>query len=200
MPGGSASPWNPIPPLRFRPRPRVLICDQFSLPLRALLGRFGLRLVRVRDNAAIPGSYWGEPEAGLVGRSVYVRGDTPLHSALHEAAHVICMDEARRSALHTDAGGDYAEEDAVCYLQIVLAQQLGMSARDICRDLDAWGYTFRLGAAHAWFTHDADDARAWLLGQGLMTAEGAPGWRCRGLNRDSPLPDRADFQSRSRAP
>ena len=29
-------------------------------------------------------------------------------------------------------------------------------------DMDAWGYTFRLGSAHAWFEHDAEDAREFL--------------------------------------
>jgi hypothetical protein len=102
-----------------------------------------------------------------------------VHSALHEAAHVICMDDARRAQLHTDAGGDHAEENAVCYLQIVLAEQLGICAEQICADMDAWGYTFRLGSAYAWFTADADDARAWLLQYGLLTSGGTPTWRRR---------------------
>lgn len=130
--------------------------------------------------ATLPGSYWGEPEAGIIGAVVYARPDTPVHSALHEAAHVICMDAERRARLHSDAGGDYAEEDAVCYLQIVLARHLGLTARAPCADMDAWGYTFRLGSAYAWFVDDADDARAWLVRQGLLTADGAPTWRCRG--------------------
>jgi len=148
--------------------------------LRRLLLRFNLRLEHVPPDASIPGSYWGAPEAGLVGTAVYARRDTPLHSALHEATHVICMDSERRGRLHTDAGGEFAEEDAVCYLQIVLAQQLEVSVADICDDMDAWGYTFRLGSAQAWFLHDADDARAWLIGKGLLSEDGKPTWRCRG--------------------
>ncbi len=77
------------------------------------------------------------------------------------------------------AGGDYDEENAVCYLEILLAQQFGLAAQEICADMDAWGYTFRLGSAYAWFTHDAEDARAWLLRNGLITSQGAPTWRCR---------------------
>jgi hypothetical protein len=158
-------------------------CHQkFESALRKLFGRYGLRLVTVDDGAPIPGSYWGAPEAGLVGATVHVRADTPLHSALHEAAHAVCMDGERRGNLHTDAGGDYAEEDAVCYLQVVLAQHLGVCVNDICADMDAWGYTFRLGSAYAWFTRDAEDARAWLLHHGLITSQETPTWRCRGLH------------------
>lgn len=145
-----------------------------------LLARFGLELVCVADASPIPGSYWGEPEAGLIENRVYVRDDTPLHSALHEAAHAICMDEMRRQLLHTDAGGDYAEEDAVCYLQILLARELGVSDSAICADMDAWGYTFRLGSALAWFTRDAGDARDWLARHGLIGEGEKITGRCRG--------------------
>ena len=86
--------------------------------LIGLLARYGLTLARVADDTPIPGSYWGESEAGLIGQVIYARADTPVHSVLHEACHVLCMDVTRRATLHTDAGGDYAEEDAVCFLQI----------------------------------------------------------------------------------
>lgn len=148
-------------------------CPQNLPRLKSLLDGYGLRLELVDDDAQIPGSYWGTPEAGLVGTTVYVRVDTPLHSALHEAAHVICMDDSRRARLHTDAGGDYAEENAVCYLQIALAERLGFPVPDICSDMDAWGYTFRLGSAYAWFAHDAEDARMWLVKRGLLGASTA---------------------------
>ncbi len=147
--------------------------------LCGLLARYGLTLARVADDAPIPGSYWGDSEAGLVGQNIYARADTPLHSVLHEACHVLCMDAARRAALHTDAGGDYAEEDAVCFLQITLAGQIGLAAEAIGADMDAWGYTFRLGSAHAWYTQDADDARAWLVRHGLLTESGMPTWELR---------------------
>jgi len=38
----------------------------------------------------------------------------------------------------------------------------------VMADMDAWGYTFRLGSARAWFEHDAEDARAWLVARGLL--------------------------------
>lgn len=136
------------------------------------LERFGLHLEIVAADAAIPGTYWGEPEAGLIGATLYVRPDTPVHSALHEAGHFICMDASRRASLHTDAGGTLLEECAVCYLQILLGGRLpGVGRERIQADMDAWGYTFRLGSARAWFERDAEDARAFLVARGLTLAE-----------------------------
>lgn len=145
-----------------------------------LLARFGLVLAVVEEGQPIPGSFWGDEEAGLIGTTVYVRPDTPVHSMLHEACHCICMDRARRAWLHTDAGGGYDEEDAVCYLQILLADYLPAVGREqIMRDMDAWGYSFRLGSTRAWFEQDAEDARAWLLEHKLINDEGEPTWQIR---------------------
>ena len=156
------------------------ICDRLHQPrLARLLARYRMELVMIPDRAPIPGSYWGEPEAGIVGNIVHARADTPVHSVLHEAGHIICMDSARRARLDTDAGGEHAEEDAVCYLQIVLAAELGLSPNEICADMDAWGYSFRLGSARAWFERDADDARAWLVRYGLLIEAGVPTFRLR---------------------
>lgn len=80
-----------------------------------LIQRYGLDLETVPAGEAITGSYWGEPEAGIVGNTIYVRGDTPVHSVLHEASHVICMSPDRRASLDRDAGGDDLEECAVCF-------------------------------------------------------------------------------------
>ena len=141
-------------------------CDAVA----ALLLQHGLHLQRVvAEDAAIPGSYWGEPEAGVIGNVVHARGDTPVHSVLHEACHLIVLPPERRAAVHTDASDSIAEEDATCYLQIVLADALpGVGRERLMRDMDAWGYTFRLGSTRAWFEHDADDARAWLLARHLL--------------------------------
>lgn len=137
--------------------------------LRKLLAGHGVVLTEAAPGGPIPGSYWGEPEAGLVGATLYIRDDTPVHSVLHEAAHVICMDPARRTVLVRDAGGDFAEENAVCYLQILLADAVpGMGRERMLADMDAWGYTFRLGSARRWFEEDADDAREWLARRGLI--------------------------------
>lgn len=160
--------------------PVLRVADVRFRKLTELLGRFGLSLELLDDDAAITGSYWGEPEAGVVGRRVYVRLDTPVHSLLHETCHVICMDEKRRTGLERDAGGDDIEEAAVCYLQIVLADYLpGVGRGRLMQDMDSWGYSFRLGSSRAWFESDAADARAWLLEHGLLSAAGTPAFALR---------------------
>jgi len=140
-----------------------------SAALRALLAPYGLEVRVVPAGEAIPGSYWGEPEAGLIGDVLFLRPDTPLHSALHEAAHFVCMTPERRATLARDAGGDDAEENAVCYLQILWADRLpGVGRARLMADMDAWGYSFRLGSAARWFEEDAADARDWLAARGLL--------------------------------
>lgn len=138
---------------------------------RRLLARHGLTLAMVAADSAIPGSYWGDSEAGLIGTTVYARPDTPVHSLLHEACHLIVLPAEKRAAVHTDATDSVAEEDATCYLQILLGDTLpGVGRERVMADMDAWGYTFRLGSARAWFEQDADDARAWLAARGLLPA------------------------------
>jgi hypothetical protein len=150
------------------------------LSLQMLLDRYGLALHLVAPDEIIPGSYWGEREAGLIGSKIFARLDTPVHSVLHESAHFICMTPERRAGLDTDAGGDEAEESAVCYLQIILAQSLpNVGSARMCRDMDEWGYTFRLGSAARWFDEDAEDAREWLIRHGILDAERCPTYACR---------------------
>ena len=135
----------------------------------ALLAGYGLELVPVPDGEQIPGSYWGESEAGLIGTRVYARADTPVHSLLHESCHLIVLPPERRAAVHTDATDSVEEEDATCYLQILLGDALpGVGSARMMQDMDAWGYSFRLGSARAWFENDAEDARAWLARRGLL--------------------------------
>ena len=149
--------------------------------IKRLLLRFGLELRSVAPAEEIPGSYWGGSEAGLKGGTLLVRHDTPVHSLLHEAAHWICMSPERRTGLDTDAGGDHAEENAVCYLQILLADHVpGFGRERSMADMDEWGYTFRLGSARAWFGQDADDARRWLEAAAIISADGVPTWQLRG--------------------
>ena len=160
--------------------PVLTVADVRFGKLTQLLGRFGLSLCLLEDDAPITGSFWGEPEAGIVKRCVYVRLDTPVHSLLHEACHVICMDEVRRAGFECNAGGDDIEEAAVCYLQIVLADYLPGVGRDrLMQDMDTWGYSFRLGSSRAWFESDAADAHAWLLDRKLLNASGTPTFELR---------------------
>ena len=150
----------------------LTVADIDSTALQDLLGRFGLCIAWVPARDTIPGSYWGEREAGLIGDTLHLRPDTPVHSALHEACHWLCMDPGRRAALHTDAGGSDPEENAVCYLQILLADRITGFGRDrAMADMDAWGYSFRLGSARAWFDKDACDARHWLLDSDQLVPE-----------------------------
>ena len=139
----------------------MLLLSDISMPqLRQLLAQRGLQLQLVPDGDDIPGSFWGAPEAGLIAGTVYGRVDTPVHSLLHEAAHLLVMPADRRASVHTDASDSLAEEDAACYLQILLAGQLdGVGSDRLMTDMDAWGYTFRLGSARAWFEQDAAEAR-----------------------------------------
>ena len=137
--------------------------------IESLLAHYGLSFVHVADGAVIPGSFWGDEEAGIIGNTVYARGDTPVHSLLHEAGHLIVLPPERRAEVHTDATDSIEEEDAVCYLQIVLAGTLpGVGSKRVMADMDAWGYSFRLGSTSAWFEHDAGNARAWLIARGLL--------------------------------
>ena len=141
----------------------IRVGDIGFAPAAALLAGHGLELQRVPDGEPIPGSFWGDCEAGLIATTVYARADTPVHSLLHEAAHLLVMPEARRKTVHTDASDSQMEEDAACYLQILLADSLaGVGSARLMNDMDAWGYTFRLGSARAWFENDAEDARAFV--------------------------------------
>lgn len=139
------------------------------------LASYGLRLDTLAPEQEIPGSYWGESEAGLMAGTLYARPDTPLHSVLHEASHFICATPERRATLLRDAGGDDSEECAVCYLQILLADELPDVGRvALMRDMDDWGYSFRLGSTREWFERDAADAFAWLRANKIVDVSGRP--------------------------
>jgi hypothetical protein len=95
-----------------------------------LAARYGVTLIQLSPGEQLPGSYWGEAEAGLRGDTLYVRADTPVHSLLHELCHYACMTPDRRARLDRDAGGDDAEECGVCYLQILLADEIPTVGRE----------------------------------------------------------------------
>jgi hypothetical protein len=148
-----------------------------------LLQRFGLSFCLVANGKEIPGSYWGEDEAGLIGSCLYARLDTPLHSILHEACHWITCSAAKRVSLHTDAADTQEEENATCYLQIILASYLtGFSQHQALCDMDTWGYSFRLGSASAWFVGDALAEQRWLVEHGLLDHNMQPTFAIRQTN------------------
>ena len=158
----------------------LTVSDVGADALAALLARFGLNLHVLASGEDITGSFWGDSEAGVVGTTVFVRPDTPVHSFLHESCHVICMDNDRRAQLDRDAGGDDLEEAAVCYLQVLLSDHIDGVGRDrLMSDMDAWGYSFRLGYTRAWFEQDAEDAEEFLLRHKLIDDRGAPEFRLR---------------------
>jgi hypothetical protein len=149
---------------------RLNLVDRVAVAL--LLSRYGLTLTLMAPEEVIPGSYWGESEAGLKGDRLYARLDTPVHSVLHEASHYICMAPERRAGLDRDAGGNDSEESAVCYLQVLLADELpGVGRERLASDMDEWGYSFRLGNTRAWFNSDAEDARVWLVEHGVIDSD-----------------------------
>jgi hypothetical protein len=91
------------------------------------------------------------------------------------------MTPERRESLDGNAGSDDLEESAVCYLQLVLADHIpGIGKQRLMRDMDAWGYSFRHGTTRRWFEEDADDARTWLLREGLLLEAGKPVFKLRG--------------------
>lgn len=171
-----------LPAMQTINQSKVTCIADIELPLlQTLFDRYALQLMVIDDDSApIPGSFWGEPEAGLIGNRLYVRADTPVHSALHEACHYICMDSLRRAHLDANAAGDYAEENAVCYLQILLSDELPpLNKNRLMADMDAWGYSFRLGSAQRWFYEDAQDAYDWLINYKVITPEGVLTWQIR---------------------
>ncbi len=151
----------------------VLPCNEIDLNnFQVLLARYDMEVQNIPSGESIPGSFWQPPEAGLVGNTLYIRNDTPVHSALHETGHYICMDNQRRKNLNTNAGGDYEEEDAVCYLQILLSDFIPeMKQSRMLSDMDEWGYSFRLGSAKNWFEKDAEDACEWLQKHRVISPE-----------------------------
>jgi hypothetical protein len=163
-------------------QPVLTLAEIDPADVRALLARYGLTFEQVAEGADIPGSYWGDSEAGIIGTTVYARPDTPVHSLLHEACHLIVLPPEARAAVHTDATQSLEEEDAVCILQALLGDALPGVGRDrVLADMDAWGYSFRLGSARAYFEEDAESAWRWLQVRELLpagtpwpTAYGAP--------------------------
>ncbi len=125
--------------LNSKPSHSVLkVIDCSINDMEHLLKIYQLKFHLIDNNKPISGSFWGDSEAGLIDNKIYVREDTPIHSLLHETCHYICMDDTRRKNLDTNAEGNYDEENAVCYLQILLANDLTeMTSNRMMQDMDS---------------------------------------------------------------
>jgi hypothetical protein len=110
---------------------RMLLPREHRSPgVARLLAGYGSICALVLPRRADSRLLLGRERGGLRGNTLFARHDTPLHSILHEAAHYICMSPQRRAGLDRDAGGDDAEESAVCYLQLLLADALECIGRE----------------------------------------------------------------------
>lgn len=136
----------------------------------ALLARYGLRLHRVESDAAIPGSFWGEPEAGIIGCDVYVRDDTPVHSLLHEAGHLIVLPAENALRCIPTRPIRWKKKTPPVTCRSCWPSNCLVWAARLMADMDSWGYTYRLGSTRAWFEQDAENARSWLDARGLLPA------------------------------
>ncbi|MEM7432042.1 MAG: hypothetical protein AAF351_08890 [Pseudomonadota bacterium] len=156
------------------------VADLDDSAIHSLLDQYSLQVEWIADGDEIPDSFWGDEEAGIAGHTVYVRRDTPIHSLLHEMAHIVCMSAERRRELRRDAGADDIEEEAVCYLQVLLADELaGVGRRRLMRDMDTWGYSFRVGGTADWFESDSKRAANWLFEKALISESMQPTYRLR---------------------
>lgn len=145
-----------------------------------ILAHYQLQISLVPDDKDIPYSFWGAPEAGRRHSVLYVRGDTPIHSILHEASHFVCMPAIQRLQDDINVGGTAVEENATCYLQILLADWLeNIDRSELMHDMDTWGYSFRLGSTARWFSTDSEDAREWLLEKMIINEQNQPTWQLR---------------------
>lgn len=158
----------------------VRLQDLKITEIQAVLDLYGLQLNSLSMDIDIPYSYWGAPEAGRKSNQLFTRDDTPLHSLLHETCHFVCMPQNQRNSDDPDAAGSTAEENATCYLQLLLSDHVARYSRtQQMNDMDEWGYSFRLGSAYAWFQSDAEDAKDWLVLHRIIDLNNNITWKLR---------------------
>ena len=148
--------------------------------LRTVLSFYGIELVEVGKHLSIPYSIWETSEAGRRKNKLYVLGDTPIHSILHETGHFVCMSKKQRCSDTIDAKGSFEEENATCYLQILLSDHVdGFNRKLHLINMDEWGYAFRLGSAAKWCCQDAEDAKSWLQSRQIIDRNECVTWKLR---------------------
>ena len=110
----------------------------------------------------------------MIGATVYARADTPVHSLLHEAGHLIVLPPERRAAraYRRHRFGRRRRRGLRAAGRCSATRCRASAATRVLADMDAWGYTFRLGSARAYVEHDAADAWRWLREHGLVDAGG----------------------------
>ena len=90
------------------------------------------------------------------------------------------MPATQRTDPQVDARGSAREENATCYLQILLSDHIENYDRNqLMQDMDDWGYSFRLGSANAWFYQDADEVCQWLIKHQIINKGGEVTWNLR---------------------
>jgi hypothetical protein len=90
------------------------------------------------------------------------------------------MPATQRKQKKVDANGSAMEENATCYLQILLSDYIENYDRNqLMQDMDDWGYSFRLGSAHAWFNQDAEEVCLWLQNHRIINTKRKITWQLR---------------------
>src|SRR3546814_6813027 len=89
---------HPSPPLEGegakQDKEVLRLRDISFVDVATLLARYDLHLERVADDAPIPGSYWGDCEAGLIGATVHARSEehtSDLQSLMRISYAVFCL-------------------------------------------------------------------------------------------------------------
>ena len=62
----------------------MITLQEHFVAAERLFGEFGIELMRVESGAAIPGSYWGDSEAGLVGAQLMADAIAVSHNGRPE--------------------------------------------------------------------------------------------------------------------
>ncbi len=88
------------------------------------------------------------------------------------------MSQIQRLKDSFDAAGGLSEENATCYLQILLTDQIrGFTRIQHMNDMDEWGYSFRLGSCKTWFVQDTEDTKVWLHSQNIIDQNSHLTWK-----------------------
>ncbi len=142
---------------------------------------YGARLERVPAGAAIPGSYWGDTEAGL-DRQHRVRARRHARAFVPARALSLHLHGRRAPCRARDRRRRHATTRSAASATCRCCSPSGSTAsaqRAACATWTRGATRFREGSARAWFDGDGAHARAWLLDHGLVDSAGQPTLRLR---------------------